>query len=96
VVGLILGTAAALTISAIAPTLDASASAQSGPLSSSFGLGQVLAQQAKETIALKAPLNPTVMATAVVLALIGGLLAGAAGAVRAARLRPADALRELG
>ena len=28
-------------------------------------------------------------------ALLGGLVAGAAGALRAARLRPADALRQL-
>jgi ABC-type antimicrobial peptide transport system permease subunit len=94
--GLVIGSGAALAISAVAPTLDARASAQSGPLSSSFGLGQVLAEQAKETISLKAPLDPMVMALAVVLAILGGLVAGAAGAVRASRLRPADALRELG
>ena len=96
IIGLLIGSAAALTISAVAPTLDARAAAGAGPLSSSFGLGQVLAEQARETIALKAPLDPLVMALAAGLALIGGLLAGAAGAVRASRLRPADALRELG
>jgi ABC-type antimicrobial peptide transport system permease subunit len=34
-----------------------------------------------------------ILAAGFLLALIGGLLAGAAGAFRAARLRPADALR---
>jgi len=32
---------------------------------------------------------------AIVLALLGGLVAGAAGGLRAARLRPADALRSI-
>ncbi|MDQ1374888.1 MAG: hypothetical protein QOJ09_2226 [Actinomycetota bacterium] len=96
IVGLAVGAAVAMGITALAPTLDASASTQSGPLNSSFGLGQVLAQQAKETISLSAPLNPSVMALAVLLAVVGGLLAGVAGAARASRLRPADALRELG
>jgi putative ABC transport system permease protein len=96
VIGLALGAGACLAISAVAPTLDAQASTQSGPLSSSFGLGQVLSQQATETISLQAPLKPLVMALAVLLAVLGGLLAGGAGAARAAQLRPADALRELG
>jgi putative ABC transport system permease protein len=95
-VGLALGAGACVAISAVSPTLDAQASTQSGPLSSSFGLGQVLSQQAKETISLQAPLKPLVMVLAVMLAVLGGLLAGGAGAARAAQLRPADALRELG
>ena len=48
------------------------------------------------TIPLSAPVHLGVLAAALGLAVVGGLLAGAAGALRAARLRPADALRELG
>ena len=42
---------------------------------------------------LDAPLSLEILVAGFLLALIGGLLAGAAGAFRAARLRPADALR---
>lgn len=96
VVGAALGVAVAAGITALAPELRASAAQQSGPLSSSFGLGRVLADEASRTITLSAPVRPGMVVIAVGLAVAGGLLAGLAGATRAARLRPADALRELG
>lgn len=95
-VGALIGVGAAFAISAAAPTLHAAASQQAGPLSASFGLGRVLSDTASETITLSAPVRPVTVAIAVVLAVLGGLVAGGAGAIRASRLRPADALRELG
>ena len=56
----------------------------------------MLSDKAVETILLTAPLKPAVLLLGVALAIGGGLVAGGAGAMRASRLRPADALRELG
>ena len=44
---------------------------------------------------LNAPISVEILALGFGLALLGGLIAGAAGAFRAARLRPADALRSV-
>jgi ABC-type antimicrobial peptide transport system permease subunit len=96
ILGAILGTIGAFALTSAGISLHAAASTQAGPLSSSFGLGKVLSDKASEAILLTAPLKPTVLIAAVLLAVIGGLVAGGAGALRAARLRPADALRELG
>ncbi len=96
IIGVALGAVAAFAIDAASISLQASASTQAGPLTSSFGLGRVLSDEASEAIVLSAPLSPVVLLLAVVLAVAGGLVAGGAGALRAARLRPADALRELG
>ncbi|MGY1749639.1 ABC transporter permease [Modestobacter sp. SYSU DS0511] len=57
------------------------------------GLGQA-ASSTVETV-LHAPINVAFIATGVGIALIGGLLAGVIGGWRAARLRPAAALRSL-
>jgi ABC-type antimicrobial peptide transport system permease subunit len=46
-------------------------------------------------VALDAPVSITLILGAVGLALLGGLVAGAVGSLRAARLRPADALRHI-
>jgi putative ABC transport system permease protein len=94
--GAALGTLAAFGLTSAGISLHAAASTQAGPLTSSFGLGRVLSDTASEAIVLTAPLQPMVLLLAVGLAVGGGLVAGGAGALRAARLRPADALRELG
>jgi ABC-type antimicrobial peptide transport system permease subunit len=47
------------------------------------------------TIALHAPVTLTIILIAVGLAVVGGILAGAIGGWRAARLRPAEALRSV-
>ena len=96
VIGILLGIGAAAAVSAIAPRLNASAAVQAGPLTSGFGLGAVLADKASQTVKLNAPVSVSMLALAAMLALVGGLLAGLAGAIRTAQLRPADALRELG
>jgi ABC-type antimicrobial peptide transport system permease subunit len=47
------------------------------------------------TVSLHAVVSPTLLATAIALAIGGGLIAGALGGWRAARLSPADALRRV-
>ncbi|CAN5142666.1 ABC transporter permease [soil metagenome] len=54
------------------------------------------ASQATSTVALHAPFTIEIVLIAVGLAVLGGLLAGAIGGWRAARLRPAEALRSVG
>ena len=58
-----------------------------------FGLGALAARTVTDKVSLTAPISVTVLLVGFGLALAGGLLAGTAGAFRAARLRPADALR---
>jgi ABC-type antimicrobial peptide transport system permease subunit len=88
-IGIALGIAAAASIDAFGPTLTASSTTGS----SFFGLGA--ARTAVRHISLDAPLTVELIVIGFLLALLGGLIAGAAGAMRAARLRPADALRQL-
>jgi ABC-type antimicrobial peptide transport system permease subunit len=90
-IGIVLGVLAALAINAFGPTLTASASTGGG--SSLLGAGAV--RTATSAVSLSAPVGITVLAIGFALALLGGLIAGAAGALRAARLRPADALRQM-
>jgi ABC-type antimicrobial peptide transport system permease subunit len=87
--GAAIGIGGAAVIDAIAPTLEASVK-QSGGVGP-FGQGNVAAGSTDVT--LGAPVDPALLVLAVGLAIVGGLLAGAAGGWRAARLRPADALR---
>ena len=92
VLGIALGVLAALAIDAFGPTLTASSPTSSGTL---FGLGVGAARTATSTVSLDAPIGITILALGFGLALLGGLIAGTAGALRAARLRPADALRQV-
>ena len=57
------------------------------------GPGQ--AASATTEVVLNAPVTVSVIAVAIGLAVLGGLLAGAIGGWRAARLRPAEALRSV-
>lgn len=104
VVGVALGVGGAALISAFGPTLEASVAASETPtgpggpgappgLAAAFGSGQVTS--GSTSVSLDAPLDPQLIALAVGLALLGGLLAGAVGGLRASRLRPADALRHI-
>ena len=58
-----------------------------------LGLGAETARTASSSISLSAPVGVAILAIGFGLALLGGLVAGMVGALRAARLRPADALR---
>jgi ABC-type antimicrobial peptide transport system permease subunit len=91
VLGAVLGLGAAALVDALELRLDASV-AQAQP-SGPFGQGEVAA--ASTEVALSAPVELELLLLAVALAVLGGLLAGAAGGLRAARLRPADALRSI-
>jgi ABC-type antimicrobial peptide transport system permease subunit len=90
-VGVGLGVAAAAAIGAFGPTLTATATSGGG--SDVFGLGALTARTVSDRVALTAPLALNVLLVGLGIAVVGGLVAGAAGAMRAARLRPADALR---
>ena len=89
VAGVALGLLAAGLIDALGPTLSASSTTESGGL---FGIGEVT-RTASESVSLTAPTGGGILLLGFTLAVLGGLLAGAAAAMRAARLRPADALR---
>ena len=93
VAGVVLGVAAAAAISAAAPSLRATVSGTTadGPL----GFGQGRVSGGSTSVALEAPVDLRLIALAVALALAGGLLAGALGGLRAARLQPAAALRHV-
>ena len=94
--GVGLGLVGAAVIGAIGPTLHATVaaarSAAPGPFAI-FGQGQVTS--GSTTIKLGAPVDVGLVLLALALAVAGGLIAGALGGLRAARLRPADALRSV-
>ena len=92
-VGVVLGLVVTAAIGALGPTLTASSSTGGGD--GFFGLGEVTARTVSDQVALTAPIAVGVVIAGFLLAVIGGLLAGAAGAFRASRLRPADALRQV-
>ncbi|MQB01602.1 MAG: FtsX-like permease family protein [Actinobacteria bacterium] len=61
-----------------------------------FGLGRASTVSGATDVVLQAPFDLNVVLVAVALALLGGLIAGGAGGLRAARLRPAQALQTVG
>ena len=98
--GVALGLVGILVVNAIAPTLSASTVSTEagafGPMAGGpGGAGTTEAASATTEIALQAPVTSTIILIAVGLAILGGILAGAIGGWRAARLRPAEALRSV-
>ncbi|MGW8762609.1 ABC transporter permease [Streptomyces sp. NPDC055815] len=101
--GIAIGLAGAYAVTAASPTLTAELGANGGGFGGGRGGGMVLggpgtartAAGRTVDIALTAPVSVTTVGLAVLLALGGGLVAGAFGAWRASRLRPADALRRV-
>ncbi|MCD6726406.1 MAG: ABC transporter permease [Solirubrobacteraceae bacterium] len=102
VVGAALGVGVAAAVGALGLTLEASvastgAGTAPGPLpglpGGGFGTGQIVS--GTTDVVLHAPVSAQLVLLAVALSILGGLLAGAVGGLRAARLRPADALRNL-
>lgn len=89
--GVALGVGVALLVGLFGPTLTASSTTGGGSL---LGVEQV-ARTTSEAVSLSAPVGIAILLAGFGLAVLGGLLAGAAGALRAARLRPADALRQV-
>ncbi|MFJ2553261.1 ABC transporter permease [Microbacterium sp. NPDC087591] len=101
-VGLVLGIAGIVAINIIRPTVAASTAStgQTGPGGMSGGpmggAGGPMSQATQAAdIVLQAPFTPWVLVAAVGLAVLGGLIAGAFGGWRAARLSPAEALRSV-
>lgn len=99
--GLVLGLVGIGIVNAIAPTLGtttASTTQAAGPGGmggGGFG-GPIADLQASATeVTLSAPITVGVVAVAIGLAILGGLIAGAVGGWRASKLRPAEALRSV-
>jgi ABC-type antimicrobial peptide transport system permease subunit len=106
--GVAVGLVGILVVNMAAPTLTAGAAVtRAGGFGGGAGGGAGFGggaggpggftQQAAATtdVVLQAPLTATIIFIAVGLAILGGLLAGAIGGWRAARLRPAEALRSV-
>jgi putative ABC transport system permease protein len=97
--GIGIGVLTAVLVQQLSPTLTASKPTVPGQGSSSLSqLIPNLQQTAggTEHVALTVPLHISTLLIGVAVALLGGLLAGAVGGWRAARLAPAVALRDLG
>jgi len=94
-IGVVVGVAGALAISAFGPTLEATVgvAVEQGPRFGPFGQGVV--EPSATEVSLDAPISASLALWAVGLAVLGGLVAGAVGSLRASRLRPADALRHI-
>lgn len=96
--GIAVGVAGALLIEAASPTLEATfaQAAQQGPgFFGRGGFGQGEVASASTTVDVGAPVSLGLALAAVCLAVLGGVIAGTVGGMRAARLRPADALRSV-
>jgi ABC-type antimicrobial peptide transport system permease subunit len=109
--GAALGIAGAAMVGAVAPELKATVASQAagggpagpgGPMGPGGGPGRAVAvfgqgqiQAGSSTVKLDAPVEPKLILLAIGLALVGGLVSGAIGGARVARLRPADALRSV-
>jgi len=102
VIGVVVGLLGILAINLVAPVLSASAAttaavgpgAGGGPGGGRFGDAATTAT-ATTDIALQIPITLGIIGIAVGLAILGGLIAGAFGGWRAAKLRPAEALRSV-
>ncbi len=104
IAGIVLGVVATRLIAHFTPALQATVGnlgapsfAGGGPGGSSGGPFGDVARQLSHTVtvSLHTPISPSLLALALALAIGGGLVAGAFGGWRAARLSPADALRRV-
>ncbi len=98
--GVGLGVAAVAAINAVGWTLKATVAGTSSPAGAGspgaggpFGLGQTHVTSGSTIVKLTTSADARLILVAVALAVAGGLVAGAFGSLRAARLRPAVALR---
>jgi putative ABC transport system permease protein len=83
------GYTGAALVAAFGPTLNVTVIAPPGAAGTAGGVKPV-------PVHFSAPVSPGIVALAVALGITGGLLAGALGGWRAARLRPAAALAQVG
>jgi ABC-type antimicrobial peptide transport system permease subunit len=97
IVGVGIGYAASVAVGAFTPALTATTTGV--PNIGSSSLAQfvgVSSSTTTSTVSLHAPVHPTTLLLGIGFAIVGGLLAGAIGGWRAARLAPAEALRNVG
>ena len=95
--GVGVGALICVIIGAIGPGLSVTSSGLAvGASNISSFIGQSTSSVVSTTVHLGAPIHPLTILIAFAGALLGGLIAGAAGGWRAARLSPAVALRDLG
>src|SRR5262245_18597000 len=97
-IGIELGVLGAVLVQVASPTLEATfaQAAQQGPrFIGPGGFGQGDVASASTNVHISAPVSIGLALAAVGLAVLGGLIAGSVGGLRAARLRPADALRHI-
>jgi putative ABC transport system permease protein len=92
--GVLIGVGGALLIGALGLELTATVAQASGGGFGPFGQGAAVSS-GSTTLKLTAPISIGLILLAVALAVAGGLVSGAVGGLRAARLRPADSLRHL-
>jgi ABC-type antimicrobial peptide transport system permease subunit len=96
--GIGIGYLASTAVSMFSPALTATAQGVAGfggsSLSRFFGQATQVATTST-TVHLTAPIHLSTLGAGMALAILGGLLAGGIGALRAARLAPAEALRNL-
>jgi ABC-type antimicrobial peptide transport system permease subunit len=91
--GALVGICGALVIDALGINLKATVASSTTRAFGPFGQGAVGA--GSTVVKLGAPISIGLIVVAIALATAGGLVAGAIGGLRAARLRPADALRNI-
>ncbi|MEV7692663.1 ABC transporter permease [Microbacterium sp. NPDC089189] len=97
VVGVALGLVAVLAINIASPTISSAAESTGPEQGGPGGMGGGFAAVAETTdVVLSAPVSLTIVLAAVALAVLAGLVSGAFGGWRAARLSPAEALRAIG
>jgi ABC-type antimicrobial peptide transport system permease subunit len=97
VIGIAVGSVICLIIGAVGPALSVTSTGLAVGASKVSGLlGQTTSATVARTVHLTAPIHPLTIVIAFGGALLGGLIAGAVGGWRAARLSPASALRDLG
>jgi putative ABC transport system permease protein len=97
VIGIAVGSVICLIIGAVGPALSVTSTGLAVGASKVSGLlGQTTSATVARTVHLTAPIHPLTILIAFGGALLGGLIAGAVGGWRAARLSPASALRDLG
>ena len=100
ILGVVLGVLGAKLIAALSPALEATMGdalqmPQGGPPGMQRAADAMSGAAQTVTVNLTAPVSAELVGMAVILALAGALIAGGLGGWRAARLRPADALRRV-
>ncbi|MCW2544591.1 MAG: hypothetical protein JWM40_2143 [Frankiales bacterium] len=95
-VGVGLGFGVAQAVAALSPELTATTTGVTSASSVGGLFNQAAAQAVDHTVRLSVPISMGTIALGIGCALLGGLIAGALGGWRAARLSPSVALRDLG